>query len=75
MNTIISLSKRAVAISLICSAVAVTSPVYADAQTDSMQRAMLNMQNQIQQLQDKLAESQGQIEELNHEKNLLTAEN
>lgn len=75
MNTIISLSKRAVAISLICSAVAVTSPVYADAQTDSMQRAMLNMQNQIQQLQDKLAESQGQIEELNHEKNLLAAEN
>jgi len=75
VNTIISLSKRAVAISLICSAVAVTSPVYADAQTDSMQRAMLNMQNQIQQLQDKLAESQGQIEELNHEKNLLAAEN
>lgn len=75
MNNIFSLSKRAFAVSLICSAFAVTSPVYADAQTDSMQRAMLNMQNQIQQLQDKLAESQGQIEELNHEKKLLQAEN
>jgi tol-pal system protein YbgF len=75
VNNIYSLSKRAFAISLVISAFAVAEPVYADAQTDSMQRAMLNMQNQIQQLQDKLAESQGQIEELNHEKKLLQAEN
>lgn len=75
MNRIYSFSKKAFAVSFIVSAVAFCCPVYADAQTESMQRAMLNMQNQIQQLQDKLAESQGQIEELNHEKQLLTAEN
>lgn len=75
MNKFYSLSKRSFAISLILSAFVFINPAYADAQIDSMQRAMLNMQNQIQQLQDKLAESQGQIEELNHEKKILAAEN
>lgn len=75
MNKFYSLSKRSFAISLILSAFVFINPANADAQTDSMQRAMLNMQNQIQQLQDKLAESQGQIEELNHEKKILAAEN
>ncbi|WP_031492010.1 tol-pal system protein YbgF [Succinivibrio dextrinosolvens] len=75
MNKFYSLSKRSFAISLMLSAFVFINPAYADAQTDSMQRAMLNMQNQIQQLQDKLAESQGQIEELNHEKKILAAEN
>jgi tol-pal system protein YbgF len=75
VNKFYSLSKRSFAISLILSAFVFINSAYADAQTDSMQRAMLNMQNQIQQLQDKLAESQGQIEELNHEKKILAAEN
>ncbi len=62
-------------VTVIFSSLFIISSANANAQSDQMQRALLNMQNQIQSLQDKLAESQGKIEELNHEKNLLTQEN
>lgn len=45
------------------------------AQDDSMQMALLRMQNQVTELQEKLAQSQGQIESLEHDIKLLTEEN
>lgn len=45
------------------------------AEDDAMQIAMLRMQNQITELQNKLAESSGQIESLEHDLKLLQDEN
>ncbi len=67
--------KRSFGYSLLFAALLNVGAVKAEGADDTMQRNLLNLQNQVQQLQDKLALSQGQIEELNHEKSLLLKEN
>ena len=46
-----------------------------DAQIQAMQLNMLKLQNQVQDLQSKLADSEGQIESLNHDLQVLQQEN
>lgn len=46
-----------------------------DAQIQAMQLNMLKLQNQVQDLQSKLADSEGQIESLNHDLQALQQEN
>lgn len=46
-----------------------------DAQLQAMQLNMLKLQNQVQDLQSKLADSEGQIESLNHDLQVLQQEN
>ena len=53
-----------------------TSPAFADEDSEmDMQRALLNMQNQIQSLQQDLASANGQIEELGYKLNQSLQEN
>ena len=53
-----------------------TSPAFADEDSEmAMQRALLNMQNQIQSLQQDLASANGQIEELGYKLNQSLQEN
>ena len=54
----------------------ISTQVYADdAESQALQRALLNMQNQIQSMQMDLASANGQIEELNYELQKVKAEN
>ena len=54
----------------------ISTQAYADdAESQALQRALLNMQNQIQSMQMDLATANGQIEELNYELQKVKAEN
>lgn len=72
MNSILNLFKYSAL------ALAITASFSAnadDAQIQAMQLNMLKLQNQVQDLQSKLADSEGQIESLNHDLQVLQQEN
>jgi tol-pal system protein YbgF len=68
------MTKKLVLATLLAMSLA-SSQVYADSETEVLQRSLLNMQNQVQSLQSDLAAANGRIEELNYELNKVNQEN